>query len=68
VHERHRNQGVGRDLLRSAAQVLAAVDVTETSVVTAGRNIAALSLYKGEGFKTTDVALWYHRWFRDQRR
>ena len=68
VHERYRNQGVGRDLLRSAAHMLTAEEVTETSVVTAGRNTAALSLYKGEGFETTDVALWYHRWFRDRRR
>lgn len=66
VHERYRNQGVGRDLLRTAAQVLAEGDVTETSVVTAGRNIGALSLYRSEGFKTLDVALWYHRWFRDR--
>ena len=68
VHERYRNQGVGRDLLRTAAQMLAAANLSETSVVTAGRNIGALRLYKGEGFKTTGVALWYHRWFRDQRR
>ena len=68
VHERYRNQGVGRDLLRSAAYMLAAEEVIETSVVSAGRNTAALSLYKGEGFETTDVALWYHRWFRDRRR
>lgn len=67
VHEQHRHQGVGRDLLRSAARMLAEQDVPETSVVTAGRNIAALSLYKAEGFTTSDVALWYHRWFRDRR-
>ena len=67
VHEHHRNQGVGRDLLRSAARTLAEQDVAQTSVVTAGRNIAALSLYKAEGFTTSDVALWYHRWFRDRR-
>ena len=68
VHEQHRHQGVGRDLLRRAAQMVAEEGVTETSVVTAGRNIAALSLYKAEGFTTIDVALWYHRWFRDRRR
>lgn len=68
VHERYRSQGIGRDLLRSAAQALALAGVTETSVVTAGRNVAALRLYKSEGFKTIDVALWYHRWFRDERR
>jgi ribosomal protein S18 acetylase RimI-like enzyme len=68
VHQDYRKQGVGRDLLRSATHVLTTEGVTETSVVTAGRNIAALSLYKGEGFETTDVALWYHRWFRERRR
>lgn len=68
VHDRYRNQGIGRDLLRSAAQVLDVAGVTETSVVTAGRNVGALRLYKSEGFKTIDVALWYHRWFHDGRR
>jgi ribosomal protein S18 acetylase RimI-like enzyme len=68
VHEGYRNQGVGRDLLRAAAQALAAAGVTETSVVTAGRNVAALRLYNSEGFKTVDVALWYHRWFRGGKR
>jgi ribosomal protein S18 acetylase RimI-like enzyme len=67
VHEQYRSQGIGRDLLRSAAETLASAGVTGTSVVTAGRNVAALRLYKSEGFNTIDVALWYHRWFRDRR-
>jgi ribosomal protein S18 acetylase RimI-like enzyme len=64
VHERCRGQGIGRDLLRTAAHALDTEGVTQTSVVTAGRNVAALRLYKSEGFATIDVALWYHRWFR----
>lgn len=68
VHEQYRGQGIGRDLLRSAADTLASAGMTSTSVVTAGRNVAALRLYKSEGFNTIDVALWYHRWFRDERR
>ena len=68
VHEQYRGQGIGRDLLRTAAQALASAGVTGTSVVTAGRNVAALRLYTSEGFTTVDVALWYHRWFRDERR
>jgi ribosomal protein S18 acetylase RimI-like enzyme len=67
VDERYRSQRIGRDLLRTAAHTLDTEGVTETSVVTAGRNIAALRLYKSEGFTTTDVALWYHRWFRGSR-
>lgn len=66
VHDRCRHQGIGRDLLRSTAQTLGSEGVTETSVVTAGRNVAALRLYTSEGFKTIDVALWYHRWFRER--
>ena len=68
VDERWRNRGIGRDLLRRAAGVLRELGVAETSVVGAGRNVAGLKLYKSEGFRTTDVALWYHRWFRDVRR
>ena len=64
VHERWRQQGVGRDLLRGAAHTLGAEGVIETSVVTAGRNVASLRVYKSEGFNTIDVGLWYHRWFR----
>ena len=68
VDERWRNRGVGRDLLRRTAALLRELGVEETSVVAAGRNVAGLKLYKSEGFHTTDVALWYHRWFRDGKR
>ena len=68
VDEQWRNQGIGRDLLRRTAGILRAQGVEETSVMTAGRNVAALKLYKSEGFQTTDVSLWYHRWFRSDRR
>ena len=65
VDERWRGQGIGRDLLRHAAQILLEQGVGDTSVVAAGSNAASLRLYKSAGFRTTDVSLWYHRWFRD---
>lgn len=68
VDERWRNQGVGRDLLRRTGQIVTEQGVGKTSVATPGRNVAALKLYKSEGFRTTEVSLWYHRWFRDGRR
>jgi len=68
VDERRRNQGVGRDLLRRAADVLRELGVGTTSVVAAGRNAGGLKVYRSEGFRTTDVALWYHRWFDRGRR
>jgi ribosomal protein S18 acetylase RimI-like enzyme len=63
VDEQWRGRGIGRDLLRHAAQVLLREGVGDTSVVTPGRNTGALTLYKSAGFSTTDVSLWYHRWF-----
>lgn len=68
VDGRWRGRGLGRALLRSAAQWLQEQHVTETFVITPGRNTGALKLYKSAGFRTTDVSLWYHRWFRDTRR
>ena len=68
VDERWRGQGIGRDLLRHAAQVLLEQGVVDTSVVTPGSNTGALKLYKSAGFRTTDVSLWYHRWFSHERR
>ena len=68
VDERWRGHGIGRGLLRYAAQMLLEQGVGDTSVVTAGRNTGAMKLYKSAGFHTTDVSLWYHRWFRDRTR
>lgn len=67
VDERWRGQGIGHDLLRHAAHMLREQGVGDTSVVTPGRNTGALNLYKSAGFRTTDVSLWYHRWFSDGR-
>jgi len=67
VDERWRGQGIGRDLLRYGAQMLLEQGVGDTSVVTPGRNTGALKLYKSAGFRTTDVSLWYHRWFSNGR-
>ena len=58
-----RNQGAGRDLVRGALRAAAARGARSVSVVTAGTNAAALALYASEGFRTTDVSLWYHAWF-----
>ena len=66
VDERWRGQGIGRELLRHAADLLLEHGVGDTSVVTPGRNTGALKLYKSAGFRTTDVSLWYHRWFSER--
>lgn len=58
-----RNQGVGRDLLRSVFQAVATRGATTMSVATAGTNAAALAAYTNEGFRATAESRWYHRWF-----
>jgi len=63
-----RNQGVGRDLLKSVCQEVAARGATTMSVSTAGTNAAALAVYAREGFRAIDESLWYHRWFSDAAR
>lgn len=68
VDEQWRGQGIGRDLLRHAARILLEHGVGDTSVVTPGTNTGALTLYKSAGFRTTDVSLWYHRWFSNEHR
>jgi RimJ/RimL family protein N-acetyltransferase len=67
VDHSHRGQGVGRDLLRGGLAWLAERSVRRVSVVTQGRNLASQALYQGNGFRTSDVALWYHRWFVEHR-
>jgi len=68
VDERWRGQGIGRDLLRHAVQMLQEEGVENASVVTPGGNTVALTLYTSAGFRRTDVSVWYHRWFSDGRR
>ena len=68
VHAEWRRQGVGRELLNAAFFSLAGEGVTQLSVVTPGRNIAAQALYQDAGFRTAHTALWYHRWFKPGRR
>lgn len=58
-----RRQGIGRELLTGAVAWLSSRGVERLSVATPGRNVAAQALYQSMGFRTSDVRLWYHRWF-----
>jgi len=58
-----RQRGVGRELLSEGLAWLATRSVAHVSVVTQGSSVAAQRLYQGLGFRTANVALWYHRWF-----
>lgn len=54
--------GLGGRLLRGAEALFAEAGLERAHVVTQGRNVPAQRLYQRHGYRTTDVALWLHRW------
>lgn len=65
VAAEYRHQGVGRDLVRAVLRAAAGRGLPAVAVATAGANAAALALYTREGFRTTDMSVWYHCWSGD---
>lgn len=57
-----RGRGVASRLLGTARQWCAEQGLARVSVVTQGRNRAAMRLYQSAGFEVTDIQLWHHRW------
>jgi len=55
--------GVGRALVLSAVSWFARQGQIRVSVVTQGRNVAAIRLYERCGFCTARVELYYHKWY-----
>ena len=37
--------------------------LSDVTVVTQGRNVPALRTFESCGFRTTDVGLWFHKWY-----
>jgi ribosomal protein S18 acetylase RimI-like enzyme len=58
-----RRHGIGRELMQGALAWLAGRSVARVRVVTQGDSAAALRFYEQAGFRPTQAALWYHRWF-----
>ncbi|HOW66385.1 MAG TPA: GNAT family N-acetyltransferase [Verrucomicrobiota bacterium] len=57
-----RGLGIGRILVQSAQAWFAEQNLAESTVVTQGRNIAALRLYQKCGYAIHQIQLWFHRW------
>ena len=55
-------RGVGTQLVSAALDYFHSKEVDRVTVVTQGRNIPALRLYEGCGFRAQSVELWYHWW------
>jgi dTDP-4-amino-4,6-dideoxy-D-galactose acyltransferase len=62
VAERSRGRGLGGGLLRGAEAVFARARLERARVVTQGANLPAQRLYQREGYLTSRVSLWLHRW------
>lgn len=59
--------GYGQALIGQALDWFAEHGVETVSVVTQGRNVPAQRLYQKNGFLTTSVQLWYHKWYTAQK-
>src|SRR5205085_1587766 len=58
-----RGCGIGRLLVQTAQQWFCEHEARHVAVVTQGRNVDAQRLYQRCGFVTSQVQLWYHKWY-----
>jgi dTDP-4-amino-4,6-dideoxy-D-galactose acyltransferase len=63
-----RGIGLGDALVKAALNYFSQQKMAGARVITQGRNIAAQRLYQTNGFLTSSMSLWYHKWFGDLRR
>jgi len=63
VDASHRGRGIGRGLLNTAIEWSLKNGFTTVRVATQARNVPAQRLYQAIGFRTIEIANWYHRWF-----
>ncbi len=59
----HRGKGLATRLIRRFLSWSREQGALRATVVTQGRNVAALRLYQRNDFLTDSLRLWYHRWF-----
>ena len=63
VGEGHRGKGLATKLVRAFLSWSREQGARQALVVTQGRNLPAQRLYQRNGFITSSMDLWYHRWF-----
>ena len=67
VRADQRGRGVGAELVQGALAWFAGNGLSSAFVVTNGANIPAQRLYQRQGFGSSCVQVWYHRWSRTLR-
>jgi dTDP-4-amino-4,6-dideoxy-D-galactose acyltransferase len=63
VAEAARGEGLGLALTLGAVAWCRGRGMDEMSVVTQGRNVAALRTFEQAGFRVSSVAVWLHKWY-----
>jgi GNAT superfamily N-acetyltransferase len=63
VAENHRGKGLATKLVQAFLSWSREQGAQRAIVVTQGRNLQAQRLYQRNGFVTSLLHLWYHRWF-----
>lgn len=63
VAEKYRGKGLATKLVWAFLSWSHEQGASRAIVVTQGRNVQAQRLYQRNGFITSSVQLWYHRWF-----
>jgi dTDP-4-amino-4,6-dideoxy-D-galactose acyltransferase len=63
VDAKTRGRGFGETLSRGAVDWCAAAGARSVSVVTQGRNAAALRTFERAGFRAQSVGIWFHKWY-----
>ena len=58
-------KGIGSSLVNAALHWFECEGISTVEVVTQGSNIAAQRLYQQAGFRTSQVQLWFHKWFTE---
>lgn len=63
LKEKAQGKGYGQQLVQAAKRHFFLSGMSEVRVVTQAHNIAAQRIYQACGFRTSNVGLWYHKWF-----
>lgn len=62
ISKKYQKMGLSNYLLKNVNNILFEKGIKSLSVVTQGRNIAALKSYQRAGFVSELTQLWYHKW------
>ena len=63
VDPAYRRHGIGARLMDGALAWISSRPIARVWTATQGRNTASQGFFRSAGFRPTDHAIWYHRWF-----